>query len=329
MQEIAPEPPGETETERPERELHWRAHPELAGASSGVRNRRRSSTLLLGATLTAQVTPAQCFSMAYRQRVRRCNLIVGATVVLLGARLACALDIETARPVDLTHPFDDATIYWPTARRFHLDPVSHGMTPGGWWYAANDFCAAEHGGTHLDAPIHFAEGGWTADEIPLDRLRGPAVVVDVSAAAGADRDLLIGTAQLQADEAAHGRIPDGAIVLLRTGWGRYWPDTERYLGTAVPGDVVHLHFPGLADKAARWLVEERKIRGVGIDTASIDRGQSKDFRAHRVLGAANTLIFENLADLEAVPARGAVFVGLPMKIRGGSGGPLRAIALLP
>lgn len=266
--------------------------------------------------------------MAYRQRVRRCNpFVVG--LVLLAARWAPALDIETARLVDLTHPFDDTTIYWPTARRFHLDAVSHGTTPGGWWYAANDFCAAEHGGTHLDAPIHFAEGRWTADEIPLDRLRGPAAVIDVSGPAEADRDLLIGVPHLQADEAVHGRIPDGAVVLLRTGWGRYWPDAERYLGTAARGDVEHLHFPGLSGEAARWLVAERKIRGVGIDTASIDRGQSKDFRAHRVLGEADALIFENLADIDAVPARGAVFVGLPMKIRGGSGGPLRAIALLP
>jgi kynurenine formamidase len=266
--------------------------------------------------------------MAYRQSVRRCNRLVAA-IVLLTARWAPALDLETARLVDLTYPFDDSTVYWPTARRFHLDPVAHGKTPGGWWYAANDFCAAEHGGTHLDAPIHFAEGRWTADEVPLDRLRGPAAVVDVSATAAADPDLLVGVRQLEADEAAHGRIPDGAMVLLRTGWGRYWPDTERYLGTAARGDVEHLHFPGLSDEAARWLLRERRIRGVGIDTASIDRGQSRDFRAHRVLGEANALIFENLANLEALPARGAVFLGLPMKIRGGSGGPLRAIALLP
>jgi len=266
--------------------------------------------------------------MAYRERARRCNPAIIASV-LLAARLSTALDIETARLVDLTHPFDDTTIYWPTARRFELDPVSHGRTPGGWWYAANDFCAAEHGGTHLDAPVHFAERGWTTDEIPLDRLRGPAAVVDLTSAASAQRDLLIGVPALQADEAAHGRIPDGAMVLLRTGWSRYWPDTESYLGTAVRGDVEHLRFPGLSDDAARWLVAERKIRGVGIDTASIDRGRSKDFRAHRVLGAADVLIFENLANLDVLPARGAVFVGLPMKIRGGSGGPLRAIALLP
>jgi kynurenine formamidase len=266
--------------------------------------------------------------MAHRLCARRCTPLVVA-VLLLAARGAIALDVERARLVDLTYPFDDTTIYWPTARPFHLDPVAHGMTPGGWWYAANDFCAAEHGGTHLDAPVHFAEGGWTADEIPLDHLRGAAVVVDVTGPAARDRDLLVRVAHLAADEAAHGRIPDGAIVLLRTGWGRYWPDAGRYLGTAVRGDVDHLHFPGLAPEAARWLATERAVRGVGIDTASIDRGQSRDFRAHRALAGANVLIFENVANLERLPARGATFMGLPMKIRGGSGGPLRAVALVP
>src|SRR5262249_2577931 len=193
------------------------------------------------------------------------------------SRTGIAVQPHPARPVDLTHPFEDATIYWPTARRFHLETVAHGKTPGGWWYEANDFCAAEHGGTHLDAPIHFAERGWTADEIPLDRLRGPAVVIDVSARAAADRDLLRGVDDLRAHEAIHGRIPDGAIVLLRTGWSSRWPDATSYMGSAVPGDVAHLHFPGLSEDAARWLVSERHVHGVGIDTASIDRGQSKDF----------------------------------------------------
>src|SRR5262245_50231889 len=137
-------------------------------------------------------------------------------VVLAVAARAAAIDVETARPIDLTHPRDAATSYWPTARGFQLEPVAHGITAGGWWYAANDFCAAEHGGTHLDAPIHFAEHGWTSDQIPLDRLRGPAVVVDLTPAASAARDLLIGAPALRADEAAHGRIPDGAIVLLPT-----------------------------------------------------------------------------------------------------------------
>jgi kynurenine formamidase len=249
-------------------------------------------------------------------------------LVALAARTD-ALDVETARLVDLTHDFDETTVYWPTARRFTLEATAHGPTPGGWWYAANDFCAAEHGGTHLDAPIHFARGGWTTEAIPLDRLRGPAAVVRATAGSEGDRDRLVTVRDLERDEAVHGPIPDGALVLLETGWARYWPDAARYLGTAVRGDVAHLRFPGLAPEAARWLVTERRVRGVGIDTASIDRGRSTDFRAHRVLAAANVVVFENLANLGSLPARGAVVLALPMKIRGGSGGPLRAIAFVP
>ncbi len=256
-------------------------------------------------------------------------LPAGVAALFLIAHPAPALDVLTARMVDLTHPFDDATIYWPTARRFRLEPVAHGHTPGGWWYAANDFCAAEHGGTHIDAPIHFAAGGWSADQIPLDRLRGPAAVVDVTARAARDRDALVRVRDLAGDEALHGRIPDGAVVLLRTGWARYWTEPARYLGTAVPGDTRHMRFPGLSEEAARWLVAARRVRGVGIDTASIDRGRSEDFRAHRALADANVVVFENLANLDAVPPRGAAVLALPMMIRGGSGGPLRAVALLP
>jgi kynurenine formamidase len=242
---------------------------------------------------------------------------------------AAGTDLDAARLLDLTHPFDRQTIYWPTARPFHLEPVASGVTPGGWWYAANDFCAAEHGGTHLDAPVHFAAGGWTADQVPLARLVGQAVVVDITTKAERDRDALLTRADLEATEARDGRIPDGAIVLVRTGWERWWTDREHYLGTTVAGDTSHLHFPGVDPEAAAWLTTARKLHAIGIDTASIDRGRSQTFGAHRAFANANVPIFENLANLVALPPRGALFVGLPMKIGGGSGGPLRAIALQP
>lgn len=270
--------------------------------------------------------------MTYRRRASMRNspwaalALVAVAVVAWGRDLA---DLREADLIDLTHAFDAETIYWPTARRFTLEPVAHGHTPGGWWYAANDFCAAEHGGTHLDAPIHFAEGGATADSVPLQRLIGTAAVVDMAARAAADRDALLEVADLEADEARHGPIPSGAMVLVRTGWASRWPDAARYLGTAARGDTAGLHFPGVSPEAARWLVERRAVKAVGIDTASIDRGTSTDFRAHQVLAAAGVPVFENLANLERLPARRATVVALPMKIRGGSGGPLRALAILP
>jgi kynurenine formamidase len=256
------------------------------------------------------------------------GLVLG--VLFLGvAATATGAELDASRLVDLSHPFDADTVYWPTARAFTLEPVAHGVTEGGFWYAANNFCAAEHGGTHLDAPIHFAAGRWTADEVPLDRLVGPAIVVDMVERAAADRDALLTRAALEAFERERGRIPDGAVVLVRTGWDRHWRDRARYLGSAAPGDAAHLHFPGVAPEAASWLTTARRIRSIGIDTASIDHGPSRDFGAHRAFAAANVPIFENLTALDALPPRGAVFLGLPMKIAGGSGGPLRAVALLP
>lgn len=243
---------------------------------------------------------------------------------------AARVDLERDRLVDLSHPFNRRTIYWPTAQRFRLIEVAEGETEGGWHYAANNFRGAEHGGTHLDAPIHFSRGGDTADDVPLRKVVGPAITVDVRARAAADRDHLISVADLEAFEVDRGRIPRGTIVLLRAGWSRYWPNARRYLGTAQRGAdaVPKLHFPGLSEAAARWLVSERRVRAVGIDTASIDRGQSVAFEAHRVLAAAQVPVFENIARLGRLPAEGFHVVALPMKIEGGSGGPLRAMAIV-
>jgi len=255
-------------------------------------------------------------------------LTLALTIVLLAVPVA-AHELDAARLVYLTHPFDANTIYWPTARAFHLESVARGPSPAGFWYAANEFCAAEHGGTHLDAPIHFASGRWTADEVPLGRLVGEAVVVDVTERTARDPDALLERADLATFESRHGRIPDEAIVLVRTGWEQFWLDRGRYLGSTVPGDASHLHFPGVGAEAAAWLTTARRLRAIGIDTASIDHGPSRQFRAHRTFANANVPIFENLSGLDALPPKGAVFLGLPMKIGGGTGGPLRAVALLP
>ncbi|HEX9305725.1 MAG TPA: cyclase family protein [Thermoanaerobaculia bacterium] len=241
-----------------------------------------------------------------------------------------APDLRSARIVDLTHPFDADTIYWPTSpTRFQMTTLASGLTEGGWFYSANSFCAPEHGGTHMDAPIHFARGQKTADQISVRQLVAPAVVIDVTEAAAADPDHRLTLAEVRAWEKKHGTIPGGAIVLLRTGWSKRWPDKKRYLGDDTPGDASNLHFPSYGAEAVGFLIRQRRVGAIGLDTASIDHGPSKDFPVHRLVAAANVPGLENLTELENVPEAGAWIVALPMKIAGGSGSPLRAIALVP
>jgi kynurenine formamidase len=234
--------------------------------------------------------------------------------------------------VDLTHAFDDRTIYWPTDERgFGLETGNNGITAKGYYYAANRFATAEHGGTHLDAPRHFAADAATAAEIPPARLVGEAAVIDVTRQCAADAIYEVTVDDLRRWEERHGRQLIDMIVLLRTGWSARWGDREAYLGTAARGHdaVAALRFPGLSAAAARWLVEQRRVRAVGIDTASIDPGASTLFPAHVLLCGAGVPIFENVAALESVPEQGAFVAALPMKIAGGSGGPLRIVARLP
>ncbi|WP_205596424.1 cyclase family protein [Wenzhouxiangella sp. XN201] len=246
------------------------------------------------------------------------------------AVIASVFDGSGGEWIDLTHAFSEDSIYWPTdTRGFELEELAHGHTEGGWFYSSYRFSSAEHGGTHLDAPIHFAEGRHTTDEVPLTSLIGPAAVVDVSDRAHSD--YRISVEDFERWEAEHGRVPEGAIVLGRTGWEDRYDDRAAYLGTEMTGAeaVPELHFPGLHPDAARWLVEERDIAAFGLDTPSIDYGQSQDFRAHVILYQQNIPGFENVTNLAELPAVGSFVVALPMKIAGGSGGPLRIVAFRP
>jgi kynurenine formamidase len=235
------------------------------------------------------------------------------------------------RWVDLTHAFGPDTISWPTEKGFVLEREFAGPNPKGYYYAANRIATAEHSGTHLDAPRHFAEGRKTSDEIDPARLVGEAAVVDVTRQCAADPAYEVAIDDLVAWERTHRRQLVDVIVLVRTGWAAKWPDRAAYLGTAATGPeaVAELRFPGLAPEAARWLVGQRRIRAIGIDTASIDHGPSTHFESHVILCGAEVPIFENVADLSALPAAGAFVAALPMKIAGGSGGPLRIVARLP
>ena len=248
--------------------------------------------------------------------------------------LCCAQSVlgveRTSRLIDLTHPFDERTIYWPTEEGFKLLRGPAGVTERGYFYAANRFMCAEHGGTHIDAPIHFWEGGQTVDEVPLKRLIGPGACVDVSQQCDADRDYQVTVEDFKRWETANEATLEDRIVLIRTGFSRYWPDREKYLGTSESGQaaVAKLHFPGLDPAAADWLITRRRIRTVGIDTASIDHGQTRTFPTHVRLFRDNVPALENLAHLDKLPADGFTIAALPMKIGGGSGAPCRVVAIV-
>lgn len=252
--------------------------------------------------------------------------------VLTGTLLALpafGLDLGDYELVDLSHPYNENTLYWPgSPSTFEKKQLAFGETEGGYFYSANSVCTPEHGGTHLDAPLHFASGGMATEEIPLENLIAPAVVIDVSDKAARDRNYRLTVDDVHAFEERYGRIEPGAIVLMRTGWSRHWPDALDYLGDDTPGDASKLEFPGFGEGAARLLVLERDVALLGLDTASMDYGRSADFAVHRLAAAHGVGGLENLTNLDRLPPMGAVLLALPMKIEGGSGGPVRVVALV-
>lgn len=241
------------------------------------------------------------------------------------------VEVSERKIIDLSHTYSDETVYWVTAKEFRLDTVFEGQTDKGYYYSAYNFSTAEHGGTHIDAPIHFAEKGQTVDEIPLEKLMGSAIKIDVSNNAFNNPDYLITIDDLKAWETKEKTpIPDGSIVLLQTGFSKYYPNKVKYMGTDERGEIAvkKLHFPGLSPEAAKWLVEQRAINAIGIDTPSIDYGQSEYFKSHVILLSKDIPAFENLTNLDQLPSRGFEVIALPMKIQGGSGAPLRIVAVI-
>lgn len=238
---------------------------------------------------------------------------------------------EQKQIVDLSYAYNENTVFWPTAEGFDLIKGPEGMTEKGYFYSANQFSMAEHGGTHIDAPYHFWKQGNTVDEIPPEQLTGSGIVIDVSDSALSNPDYQVSVSDFKQWEREYGRIPGGSIVLLKTGFGRYWPDRTKYMGTDERGPeaVPRLHFPGLHPDAAQWIANERNIKMTGIDTPSIDYGQSINFESHVTLFRNNIPALENVANLDKLPVSGFEVIALPIKIEGGSGGPVRIIARWP
>jgi kynurenine formamidase len=227
------------------------------------------------------------------------------------------------RVLDLSYAINDKLVPWPGDEKFFEAKVNATVEKNG--YFTRSFWMLEHYGTHLDAPAHFPPGKATVDQIPAKQLMGPAVALDVRAEGAKDADYQLPAAGVEEWEKRHGRIPEGAIVLLRTGWATLWPDAKRYRNQDAQGKM---HFPGFSAEAAKLLIE-RKVSGLGCDTMSIDYGASGDFAVHHLALGAGLYHLENLADLSQMPESGAFLIAAPIKLEGGSGGPVRVFAVLP
>lgn len=250
--------------------------------------------------------------------------MIAAALMLSSCARTGQLDGEW---IDMSYDFSDQTIYWTTTDGFKKETVYEGQNPKGYYYSAYKFSAPEHGGTHFDSPVHFAEGRQSVDQVPIDRLVGSAVKLDVSEKVSQNRDYVVSVEDITSWETKNGRIPEGSFVFIQTSQGRFWGDRAKYMGIdGAQGPDEVKHFPGLGPEAAKWLIENRKIRAAAIDTASIDNGISTLFETHVALMTNNVPAFENVANMDKLPIKGATVIALPMKIKGGSGGPLRVIA---
>jgi kynurenine formamidase len=237
---------------------------------------------------------------------------------------APALDLSRFTMLDLTHELSFDATAWPGSRKpFTLDTLVATPTTAMFRLTLN-----EHFATHLDAPRHASGTGWTNERIPLDRLIAPLVVIDVRPQTSRDHDYALLPTDVAAHEREFGRIPRGAIVILRTGWARRWDSADMYFGADTTRQPTVLHFPSFGLEAVRVLIE-RGVAMLGVDSPSTDIGAAPSFAVHAALGAANIPALENLADCSALPRTGAVLMALPIKTRGGSGGPVRVVALVP
>ena len=229
---------------------------------------------------------------------------------------------EFSRIVDLTHTAGENSPVYETSQKFTAHVVATTAKEG---YFARDIAMPEHFSTHIDAPAHFAPGRWTVDQIPADRLLAPLQIIDVSPQAKKDPDYQLSADDIANWEKQNGQIPENSVIILRTGWSEKWDSQKQYRN---PDGQDVMHFPGYSLDAAKFLVESRRAIGLGIDTLSVDNGPSKDFPVHHYTATKSVYHLENVADVWRVPATGALVLVAPAKIEGGSGGPVRILALL-
>lgn len=291
-------------------------------------------------TETATVAPTARFSLTIMRALAILAALAGGSWLANGTPPAAAAEPDEKAPaaptlddladgrltiVDLSHPLNAKSAYWPgdNYKPFDLQTIATLERDG---VLSKSFSTPEHLGTHLDAPNHFERAGQSVDQLDPRDLFAAGVVIDVTGGVAQSADYRLSIDDIARWETEHGRIPTRAIVLLRTGWGRFWNEPARYQNHDLQG---RMHFPGFSAEAVGYLLKERQVRGVGLDTMSVDYGLSRDFAVHHVLGKAGAFGLENVARLEELPARGFWLSVAPIKIETGTGGPTRIFALLP
>lgn len=254
-------------------------------------------------------------------------MILNITALLfLTALLGDVLPAECLQVIDLTHEQGPSTIYWPGNPEYNFTIISRGLSNGGYWYESNKFQTAEHGGTHVDAPAHFAEGAQRQNEVSIQNLVGPGVIINVTNEAEENPDYRVTVDDVRRWEFRHSRIPDGAVVIMNSGWHKKYPNKTLVFGSQSPDEPSTFHFPGWHEDTANWLLKNRNIHVLGVDTPSTDYGRSTTFRVHVIIGSKNITGAENVANLDAISENGCIIYVSAIKLHDGSGSPARIFA---
>ncbi|XP_072030364.1 isatin hydrolase-like [Amphiura filiformis] len=251
------------------------------------------------------------------------SVVIAVFSVILISNAIHALDLEV---FDLTHAQDGDAIAWPIYPQYNFTILQRGLTEDGYWLEYNAFEMAEHSGTHMDAPCHFGEGGLRVHQIPLEKLVGPGVIINVKSKVENNNDYRLALSDIQDWENKYNIIPDGAIVFMNAGWSQKYPNKTLVFGSDDHMDPTTFHFPGWHEDTVDWLLKNRNIHVIGGDTPSFDYGLSTTYPVHKLLGANNIPGMENVANLDSIPESGSIIYVAAFKIYDGSGSPSRVFA---